>query len=431
MKCVYSLPWLSEDQPRRWEVVVFHYPEEPETNYIKRLVGLPNEHLRIMYGDVLRKPMDSSDDYRLLRKPLEHLDAMLQNVYDDRHRPKILEKYPEWRRWTSADSDGWSESGPASYTSRAGNVWSTLRYQHLVPDPPQARELLAGRPAEPRPRLISDFYAYNSGTPYSQPMSESIAPHWVGDLAIRFQAETKEKAGALRVTLVEAGVHYHCEIDLNSGEARMFREDDQLGDAAATALKNTGRHEVRFANIDGRLTLWVDGATPFGEGVLVQDGEEGYAAPTAEDLEPVRIASRGASVTVSDLVLSRDIYYTLTPGDWDYTGLGIYRGTTLSDPHEFPLIANMRPAEFEIRPGSYMMLGDNSPRSKDGRGWSLRDRDWDDGDRQAWEVPEKLLIGKAFFIYWPHGKPFWPNIPVTHNLRLPFRPNVERMKWIR
>ena len=42
MKFPYELPFLPGSAgPKRWDVVVFHYPEKPETNYIKRLVGLP------------------------------------------------------------------------------------------------------------------------------------------------------------------------------------------------------------------------------------------------------------------------------------------------------------------------------------------------------------------------------------------------------
>src|SRR4051812_274373 len=37
MKFLYDLPFLPfATGPRRWDVVVFKYPEEPETNYIKR-----------------------------------------------------------------------------------------------------------------------------------------------------------------------------------------------------------------------------------------------------------------------------------------------------------------------------------------------------------------------------------------------------------
>ena len=86
-----------------------------------------------------------------------------------------------------------------------------------------------------------------------------------------------------------------------------------------------------------------------------------------------------------------------------------------------------------------MMLGDNSPWSRDGRAWGDSDQldpdlpgeGWDNSGRQAWEVPEGLLIGKAFCVYWPHPKPVWPGLRFTTDTRLPIRPSVERMRWIR
>ena len=48
MKFPYDMPFLpGASAPERWDVVVFRYPEEPEVSYIKRLVGLPGEELRI------------------------------------------------------------------------------------------------------------------------------------------------------------------------------------------------------------------------------------------------------------------------------------------------------------------------------------------------------------------------------------------------
>ena len=37
---------------RRWEVVVFHSPEEPAAMCVKRVVGLPGESVQIPRGDV-------------------------------------------------------------------------------------------------------------------------------------------------------------------------------------------------------------------------------------------------------------------------------------------------------------------------------------------------------------------------------------------
>ncbi len=45
-------------------MVVFRYPEEPEVSYIKRLVGLPGETIRIFHGDIYVKP-PGGDQYLL------------------------------------------------------------------------------------------------------------------------------------------------------------------------------------------------------------------------------------------------------------------------------------------------------------------------------------------------------------------------------
>ena len=58
----YDLPFLpGSGPPERWDVVVFRYPEEPEVSYIKRLVGLPGETIRIAHGDIYVKPPGSDD----------------------------------------------------------------------------------------------------------------------------------------------------------------------------------------------------------------------------------------------------------------------------------------------------------------------------------------------------------------------------------
>jgi len=59
------------------------------------------------------------------------------------------------------------------------------------------------------------------------------------------------------------------------------------------------------------------------------------------------------------------------------------------------------------------------------------DSGWDDSGRECWEVPESLIIGKAFCVYWPHLKPAWPEFRLGPDQRFPVRPYFERIRWIR
>src|SRR4051794_17128728 len=64
-KYIYSF-----SDPNRWDVVVFKFPGDAKVNYIKRLVGLPGEKLRITQGDVFIGKENASEekDYEIARK---------------------------------------------------------------------------------------------------------------------------------------------------------------------------------------------------------------------------------------------------------------------------------------------------------------------------------------------------------------------------
>jgi signal peptidase I len=478
MKFLYDMPFLpGSSDPERWDVVVFRNPEEPEVSYIKRLVGLPGEELRVWHGDIFIRP-PGGQDFRLERKPLRHQNAMAMMVYDDRHRAAALWNKPEWLRWSSPTKLAWKEGLTGSFSVSAENGQEAeLRYRNLVPDPEQWEALLTERelPRPPRSTLITDFYSYNTNEtgdserprpgepdyqPDQNPWGDSrggprgawLQPHWVGDLSLSARLDVKESRGKVRFELVEGGVSNRCDIDLVTGMARLFHGTQPLGNGAEVkAIGGEGSYQVTFTNFDNRLTLQVDGKPIFGDGLTYDDPAESPPLPTQADLAPAAVRAMGATIGVSDLVLKRDIYYTLNPGFPDYGGLwnegeprtavDLFDG--LADPARFAFLANLPPKDFKIGVDRFLMLGDNSPMSKDSRAWTNDDRrkpnvpidtdgaGWDSSDRASWEVPRKMITGKAFFVYWPHGMPFGPDIRLGRDFRVLFRPYVERMKWIR
>ena len=68
-------------RPKRWEVAVFHFPGEPSQAYVKRVVGLPGESIRIVGGDIFV-------DGKIVRKSLSEIRAMRMLVHDSRFEPR-------------------------------------------------------------------------------------------------------------------------------------------------------------------------------------------------------------------------------------------------------------------------------------------------------------------------------------------------------
>ena len=69
--------YLAAD-PERWDVIVFKFPQDARINFIKRLVGKPNEELLIQHGDVYQKPLGSGTEtpFRILRKPADKVETL-------------------------------------------------------------------------------------------------------------------------------------------------------------------------------------------------------------------------------------------------------------------------------------------------------------------------------------------------------------------
>jgi signal peptidase I len=476
-------------EPQRWQVVVFKYPEEPKTNYIKRCVGLPNDTIAIRQGNVYGK--NAAGEWQILRKDDPNKQRVLQmNVYDNDHpeRPLLDAGWPE--RWAAVkkadgpnalagwtpDAQGWIPDGQARSfhlpLERSAKDFQWFRYRNYVPNDDAWQRAANGQPLQPEARLITDFCGYNAFSS-ERIAAEDLGLYWVGDLTVncRIDVQQTQPNGQLLLELNEGPRVYRCRIDLTSGNATLFyaepRDQKDPGDEhklaeAQTRFSGTGRHDVSFANVDDRLCLWIDNRLiDFGEGASYSAyGGSDLQRPWDEDLIPAGIGVKGAEVNVSHLVIQRDVYYRndfvhQRSGPFNdessYESIEEYDGDKSelirdqSHPaewfreYESHLASHLTgprqryeniPFEFALGSDEYFMMGDNSPRSKDSRLW------WN--TRHAahnYAVPRDALVGKAFFIYWPHAIPFlndgrgYPDGPdsiLNNNLTGPFFYNYTR-----
>jgi signal peptidase I len=436
-------------EPRRWDVIVFRFPEEAETYYIKRLVGLPNEEVKILHGDIYTKGADDVD-FVVQRKPPEKLRAMAQIVHDNDYvSTELIEhSWPSrWQVWSEQEVAGdWQPSEDTRSFSTDGKAEgeSWIRYQHILPSESDWSDWRDDRePTQPpRSQLITDFYAFNARVVRKEryPLAGSVGMHWVGDLILDCELDVKSSQGTVLLDLVKGGRRFRCTIDVASGRAELTI--DGLVDwkrTATTALRGVGKHRVMFANADRQLVLWIDDkVVSFDQPTEYEDLKNDRPQAGGRergDLAPVGIGSRGAALAVNHLRVLRDIYYVAdTASNGDHT---------ISDFHYDNLVSRMSssdladffatPAQWENGQGvsvfdrrqekvfpllddQFFVLGDNSPASFDARLW-----------REHF-VPRDLLVGKALFIYWPH--PLELFIPFTDK-SIGIIPNFRAMGFIR
>jgi signal peptidase I len=141
-----------------------------------------------------------------------------------------------------------------------------------------------------------------------------------------------------------------------------------------------GKHRLSLAYVDATVIATLDGQVV--ETLPQSAAPQGRHASNFETLARVRF--EGFKGTLTRLDLCRDIYYLSEMPASDLKNRMNSRQDTLRG---FDGDGNYR---AKIPSGFYLMLGDNSPSSSDGRIWGF--------------VPKENLVGRASVIWWPPSR---------------------------
>ncbi len=424
------------------DVVVFKYPEKPQinysaTNYIKRMWATGGQTLAIYRGDLYvcdslvytpadhdgrgepcELPEDANDlwkirytyhnadnatklfeesraagfpetgkGFRLIRKNDVLLREMQRIVYDNDHQAAALEKKGVPPRWRPETSD-WAGSDGNQKFAHTGTSLGWLRYRNLIVD--DWRAVSSSDKKDTHASVVDNFLGYNGETEmdgagnwvFKLDRGSEDSRYWVGDLIV--ECDVDFGAGSAEVVLELSKGPNRFQAILANSEVTIRRTGPEGKDlATATTPSLSGQHKLKFANVDCRLRVWVDGkAIPFEKPVdyapllptkfdPADTKKEGWV--TANDIDaPVSIGAKG-EVTVSKLKIYRDTYYI--PVHEQYRTARHISSTV---------------STHFAQPGHYFCLGDNSAQSSDSRVWGT--------------VPDRLLLGKAVCIFFPIGR---------------------------
>ena len=418
--------------PQRFDCFVFKAPHEPQVNYIKRLLGLPGEQIALIDGDVFVRDADPDDataaasevwslpDWRIARKPDRVQVAVWQDVFSSEYQPlRPVTDDRAWFRspWVGVDGS-WEIDGRRSYRLDGGGPgvleWDSDRWP--IGDRYPYNETDNARGARLRSAAPGEFTAF--------PINQSTLVFPVADLRMAVGVQPERDGGFVAATIQARGHEFRGVIEGETCRVQMRPmsrgEVDTpwvtLGHGAIIPLRAGRVTNVEFWHVDQALTLRVDDAV-VAHGEYNWSPQERIAHATSRSIEWIlreedstgrnvfgqtrayapglarpRWEFGAGAVTLHRVSIARDVHYQPTNA----------RGDVLlaAHPTRTPRLTSRLdgPNAFD----QFFACGDNSPASSDSRMWEAVDP-WvgHDIDTTIGIVPQRLVIGKAFGVYFP------------------------------
>lgn len=418
MKYLYSVY-----EPQRFDVVVFKNPTDPTINYIKRLLGLPGEQIALVDGDLfVRKPEPGERDdmnpwlrpgWHVAYKPERAQRAMWQEVFSSEYTPlsadAILPRRftSPWRPGVGADPKQWEIAGRPDYRY-TGSGPTALEWDGSV-------------------REIDDSYPYNEVSNPNGPPPPGMP---VSDIRTRLGVRPAQAGAGVSAVLVTRGHEFRADVEGTSVTVRMKRLTARRPDDNSPAMVDVpgGDWEVLaraqlqqalpagqvtnldFWHVDQTITLFVndeqvaqgrydwnpDQRLRFAAGISAEQAERTSTSlvSAAYSRPQVRWEFSGGPLTLYRVGLERDIFYR--PDTYH----GVIDGRTHSKSGQ-PANATHPKSTLSLTDQQLFVCGDNSPASLDARLWDKPNPWVAELDDTMGVVHRDLLIGKAFWVYFP------------------------------
>lgn len=356
---------------RRWDVVVFRFPLFRNTNYIKRLIGLPGERVEIRDGDIYAGP--DAEHLAIAPKP-DDVQALM------------------WRRALAPGTDeDWTES----FDREEGSAF-TFGTGYAEVDPATSGDGVSAADA--------------NGVAWTQ-----LRGSFEEDQRITFDVEIRRPGGELYMSL--EGGRRRCELRLTDDGCTVTTPGAVWKPALAGLASLGPKFRLGFSASDRVVRVYLGDRQ-------VDSFQHPDVTNDALDAGRVRLGAKGLSAVFRDLVVERDVQYQMyETTSWDvpddgYVMLGDNTGSSRDSRY-------WRANLVRTKDGREFVAPDSARLSEDAAAESTVFFERPDGSVEfvdSYGIPHRFakdeiaeirrrvpcpfaresdLVGRAFFIFFP------------------------------